>query len=83
MLKAGALVLLLIGSIKLIPKLNCIAPCGCDFIKLYPSAIGTTHVVGYHAHTIVRVANTRNYRVRHVEYILVKNTLYKCPTPIK
>ena len=40
MLKAGALVLLLIGSIKLIPKLNCIAPCGCDFIMLNPFAVG-------------------------------------------
>ena len=40
MLKAGALVLLLIGSIKLIPKINCIAPCGCDFIMLNPFAVG-------------------------------------------
>ena len=39
MLKGGVLVLLLIGSIKLLPKLNCIAPCGCDFIMFNPLAV--------------------------------------------
>ena len=39
MLKAGALVLLLIASIKFLPKLNFIAPCGCDFIMFHPLAM--------------------------------------------
>ena len=77
MLKGGVLVLLLIGSIKLLPKLNCIAPCGCDFIMFNPLAVwqgGETLAEGHYARTIVHVASTRYSRVRHVEYILAKIT---------